>query len=157
MHCPSIMRYTRIVIVVPSSLKYRCGNVVNGVSQQWMLAKGGLSLLVLLVHLMLMASLLPMDNQESTSGHTPQEGLRLTPLQISVLAPINKVLNLRHLWENTISVMKELQTVPPLFATTWTLHCGMARAVYRAAAAVLQVVCIGSAAPSHSLPRTTSK
>ena len=30
MHCPSIMRYTRIVIVVASSEKYLRGNVVNG-------------------------------------------------------------------------------------------------------------------------------
>ena len=80
--------------------------------------------------LMLMASLSLMDNQESPSGHTPQEGLRLiVTLNFSVLAPLRKVLNLQHLCKDTISVMKELQTLPPLFATTWTLHSGMARAV----------------------------
>lgn len=113
---------------------------------------------ILLMSLMLMASLSPMDNQESTSGHTPQEGLRPTmPLYISVLAPLRKVLNLQHLCKDTTSVMKELPTLPPLFATTWALHSGMARAVYRAAAAVLQVACLGSAAPSHGPQRTTSK
>ena len=113
---------------------------------------------ILLMRLMLMASLLPMDNQESTSGHMPQEGLRLiVPITISVLAPLQKVLNLRHLCKDTISVMKELQTLPPLFTTIWMLHFGMARAVYRAAAAVLQVACLGSAAPSHGPPRTILK
>ena len=111
-----------------------------------------------LMRLMWMASLLPMDNQGSTSGHTLQEGLRLTiALYINVLAPLEEVLNLQHLCKDTISVMKELPTLPPLLATIWMLHSGMARAVYRAAAAVLQVACLGSAAPSHGPPRTTSK
>ena len=105
-----------------------------------------------------MASLSPMDNQESTSGHTPQEGLRLiVTLEFSVLAPLQEVPNLQHLCKDTTSVMKVLPTLPPLFATIWMLHSGMARAVYRAAAAVLQVACLGSAAPSHGPPRTTSK
>ena len=105
-----------------------------------------------------MASLSPMDNQESTSGHTPQEGLRLiVTLEFSVLAPLQEVPNLQHLCKDTTSVMKVLPTLPPLFATIWMLHSGMARAVYRAAAAVLQVACLGSAAPSHGPQRTTSK
>ena len=110
------------------------------------------------MRLMLMASLSPMDNQESTSGHMLQEELRLiVAISINVLAPLQKVLNLRHLCKDTISVMKELPPLPLLFTTTWMLHCGMARAVYRAAAAVLQVACLGSAAPSHGPPRMTSK
>ena len=105
-----------------------------------------------------MAFPLPTDSHESTSGHTQQVGLRLkVTLEFSVLVPVWKLLNLKHLWENTIFAMKELRTLPPLHATTWTLPSGTARAVYGPAAAVPQVACLGSAAPSHDPPQTTLK
>ena len=107
--------------------------------------------------LMWMAFLSLMDNRESTSGRTQQEGLRLTTLDFSAPVPLWMQLNLKHLWDNTITVLKELRTLPPVHATIWILPSGLARTVYEPATAALQVACRGSAAPYHSQPLTTSK